>query len=33
MLELFGSNGNYKYSKTVYWLKDRETEKERKRQW
>ena len=32
MLKLFGWNGSYKYIKTIYWLKDRESERKKERE-
>ena len=32
ILELFGLNGSYKYIKTIQWLKDRESERKKKRE-
>ena len=32
ILELFGWNGSYKYIKTRYWLKDRESERKKEKE-
>ena len=32
MLKLFGWNWSYKYIKTIYWLKDRESERKKERE-